>query len=59
MGSTGRSGSRKKRGGGGRDGRGAGEGARSGRGEGVEQREQWEDPFVTQPDKENGLSQTN
>ena len=55
----GRSGSRRRGGGGGGDGRAAGEGERGGRGGGgVEQREQWEDPLVTQPDGENGLSQT-
>ena len=57
--STGQSGSKKRR-------RGRGEGDGEGRGEeggwggkGIEQREQWEDPLVTQPNRENELSQIN
>ena len=47
-------------GGGGREGRGRGGGERGGRGGGgVGQREQWEDPMATQPDREIELSQTN
>ena len=42
-----------------RGGRGAGGEGVGGGGGGVGQREQWEDPFVTQPDKEVELSQTN
>ena len=45
---------KKKRGG------GAGRGGEGGRGNGgVEQREHWEDPLPTQPDRQNELSQTN
>ena len=44
-------------GGGGGERGGKGEGGR--RGGGIGQREQWEDPFVTKPDREIELSQTN
>ena len=57
--STGRSGSR-RRGGGGGEGRERDIGERGGRGGGgVGQREKWEDPLATQPDREIELSQTN
>ena len=47
-------------GGGGGEGRERGRGDRRGRGGGsVGQREQWEDPLATQPDREIELSQTN
>ena len=47
-------------GGGGGEERGRGGGEREGRGgEGFGQREQWEDPLATQPDREIELSQTN
>ena len=56
--STSRSGSRRRGGGG--EGRERGGGERGGRGgEGVGQREQWEDPLATQPDREIELSHTN
>ena len=59
MNSTGRSGSRRRGGGGRRGGRGAG-GETGGREDGrVGQREQWEDPLATQSDREIELSQTN
>ena len=46
-------------GGGGGEGRERGGGERGRRGGGgVEQREQWEDPLATQPDREIELSQT-
>ena len=46
--------------GGGRGGEGEGRGEEGGRGGGgIGQREQWEDPLATQPDREIGLSQTN
>ena len=50
MNSTGRSGSRRKAGGGERGGHVGG---------GAGQREQWEDPLATQPDREIEVSQTN
>ena len=56
--STSRSGSKKRRGGRGREGEGRGEEGGRGGG-GVGQREQWEDPLATQPDREIELSQTN
>ena len=67
--STGRNGSRRKTGAWGRRGegegqgggeeRGRGRGGRGGRGGGcVEQREHWEDPLSTQPDRENELCLT-
>ena len=47
-------------GGGGRGGEGEGQGGEGGRrGGGVGQREQWDDPLATQPDREIELSQTN
>ena len=56
--STGRSWSRRRGGGG--EGRERGGRARGeSRGVGVEQREQWEDPLATQPDREIELRQTN
>ena len=56
--STCRSASRRRWGGGG--GRERSEGERGGRGGGgIGQREQWEDPLATQPDREIKLSQTN
>ena len=56
--STCRSGSRRRGGGG--EGRERSEGERGGcGGGGVGQREQWEDPLATQPDRELELSQTN
>ena len=54
--STSRSGSRRRGGGGEEEGRG-GEGGPGGGG--VGQREQWEDPLATEPDREIELSQTN
>ena len=55
---TGRSGSKRRGGRGGGKDRGGGE--RGGRGGGsVGQRQQWEDPLTTQPDKDIELSQTN
>ena len=58
--STGRSGRRRRGEGGGGEGRGRGGRERGGRGDGgAGQREQWEDPLATQPDKEIELSQTN
>ena len=65
--STGRSGSRRRGGGGGggggggkRGGEGEERGGERGRGGGgVGQREQWEDPLATQPDRDKELNQTN
>ena len=57
MNSTGRSWSRRRGGGGGKEKGRGGEGGRGGGG--VGQREQWEDPLTTQPDRELELSQTN
>ena len=54
--STGRSGSRRRGGEG--NGKGGGERGRHGDG-GVGQREQWEDPLATQPEREIDLSQIN
>ena len=58
--STCRSGSRRRRGARGVEERGKGGGEKGWRGgRYVEQRDSWEDPLSTQPDRENELSQTN